>query len=161
MSSAAATAPAGNDYIRRFITTATPERVFAGILNTRGWWDGEIEGGTDRLGDVFTYRYRDIHYSKQELVELVPDRCVAWRVLEADLSFVADRSEWTGTTITFDIVARGQTTELIFTHAGLVPEVECYESCTDAWGLLIGGALKTLIETGRSIPTFNGGASTV
>jgi hypothetical protein len=145
----------GPDYTRSFTTHASPERVFAAVTNPRGWWDGEIAGSTSALDDTFTYRYGDIHYSKQQVTELIPDRRVAWRVTEAQLNFIADTSEWAGTTITFDIVSKGATTELVFTHVGLVPEVECYDTCTDAWGLLIGGALKTYIETGRSIPTFS------
>jgi uncharacterized protein YndB with AHSA1/START domain len=156
MSPAIATArAAGPDYTRRFTTTATPEQVFAAVTNPRGWWDGEHEGSAAKLGDTFTYRYSDIHYSKQEVVELVPNRRVAWRVLDSRLNFIADKSEWTGTTITFDIIPKGELTELVFTHVGLVPDIECYDTCTDAWGSLIGGALKTFIETGKSIPTFS------
>lgn len=80
----------------------------------------------------------------------MPGRRVAWQVLDADLSFLKDRTEWTGTTITFDIVHTGSQTEVTFTHVGLKPEVECYDICTDAWTSLIQGSLKQLIETGKA-----------
>ena len=137
-------------YTSIFRVNQTPEAAFAAIINPRAWWTGAFEGDTAALGDVFTYRYQDIHYSRQEVTELVPGRRVAWRVLDADLSFLKDRTEWTGTTITFDIVHTGSQTEVTFTHVGLKPEVECYDICTDAWTSLIQGSLKQLIETGKA-----------
>ncbi len=137
-------------YTSIFRVNQTPEAAFAAIINPRAWWTGAFEGDTAALDDVFTYRYQDIHYSRQEVTELVPGRRVAWQVLDADLSFLKDRTEWTGTTITFDIVHTGSQTEVTFTHVGLKPEVECYDICTDAWTSLIQGSLKQLIETGKA-----------
>jgi hypothetical protein len=42
-----------------------------------------------------------------------------------------------GTTITFDITEVDGGTQVRFTHVGLVPEFECYDVCSDAWGGLI------------------------
>jgi hypothetical protein len=139
---------------------ASPEAVFAAVNDPRAWWSGAFEGGTAKLGDVFTYRYSDIHYSKQEVTELVPGKRVAWHVLECDLTFLKDRTEWTGTTITFDIAAKDGMTELVFTHVGLKPVVECYDVCSDAWTSLITGSLKQLIETGKgSLPDLEASAA--
>lgn len=137
-------------YTTAFRVSQSPEAAFAAIINPRAWWSGAFEGDTAALGDVFTYRYQDLHSSTQEVTELVPGRRVAWQVLEADLSFLKDRTEWTGTTITFDIARTGGETEVTFTHIGLKPEVECYDICTDAWTALIQGSLKQLIETGKA-----------
>lgn len=150
-----ARAVAGYDYTRTILVKSTPEAAFAAINNVRGWWDGEIVGDTQKLGDIFEYRYADVHYSKQELIEATPFSRIAWRVLDAVLNFVSDKTEWTGTTITFDIVPKGEMTEVTFTHIGLVPAVECYDTCSDAWGGLIGGSLKSLIETGKGEKTFS------
>lgn len=129
---------------------ASPETAFAAINNPRAWWSGEFEGNADRLGEIFSYRYRDFHHSKQEVIELVPNERVAWHVLEGTLSFVEDKTEWTGTTIAFDIGRKDGKTQVVFTHVGLKPAVECFDTCSDAWTSLIAGSLKHLIETGRS-----------
>jgi hypothetical protein len=139
-----------DSYTTSFIVDQTPETAYAAIVNPRAWWSGEHEGLADRIGDVFTYRYKDLHYSKQEVTELVPGKRVAWQVLEGTLSFVEDKTEWAGTTITFDIERKGAVTEVTFTHVGLKPAVECYDTCSDAWRSLIQGSLKQLIATGKT-----------
>jgi hypothetical protein len=35
----------------------------------------------------------------------------------------------------------------VFTHEGLVQDVECYDACTDAWSGYILGSLRNLIMT--------------
>lgn len=130
---------------------ATPDAAYAAIRNVRDWWTGRIEGETARVGDSFTYRYKDLHYSKQRVSEMIPGRRIAWQVLESDLSFLDDPAEWAGTTIVFDIHPIGDTTEVTLTHVGLTAASECYDSCSAGWGSLVQAGLKTLIETGRSL----------
>ncbi len=130
----------------------TPEAAFAAINNVRGWWSGEIEGSTDKFGDEWTYRYKDLHYSKQRITEFVPGKKVTWLVLDSSLSFVEDKSEWNGTNIIFEIARAGDKTEIKFTHVGLVPEGECYGACSNAWGSYINGSLRSLIATGKGQP---------
>ena len=135
-----------------FTVDQTPEEAFAAINEVRAWWSGQIEGGTKKVGDEFTYRYQDVHYSKQRVTELVPGRRVAWLVLDSSLSFIKDKAEWNGTNITFDIARKDDKTEVRFTHEGLGPERECYDLCSDAWGSYITGSLRSLIATGKGKP---------
>jgi uncharacterized protein YndB with AHSA1/START domain len=135
------------NFTTTFSVDQTPDEVFSAITNVRGWWTGEIEGATDKLGDEFTYRYQDVHYSKQKITELVPGQKVVWRVLDAQLASTQDPSEWTGTEITFGISPIGEQTEVRFAHLGLVPDFECFDRCSSAWGLLINTNLRRLITT--------------
>ena len=136
------------DFTTRFTVAQSPETVFAAINDPRAWWSGEFEGDTRQTGDIFTYRYKDLHLSKQQVTELVPVKRVTWRVLESRLNFIEDVTEWDGTTITFDIAPKGDMTEVVFTHVGLKPAGECYDACSDAWTILVQGSLRELIETG-------------
>jgi hypothetical protein len=135
-----------------FSVEQAPQEAFAAINNVRGWWSGQIEGDTDKLGAEFTYRYRDVHFSKQKITEFIPKKRVVWRVLDSNLSFANDQSEWNGTEIVFDISEKGGKTEVHFTHLGLIPEYECYGSCSNAWTMLIQGNLRKLIATGKGQP---------
>jgi hypothetical protein len=127
----------------------TPTEVFGAINDVRGWWTGEIEGDAARVGDEFSYRYPGAHYSKQKIAELVPGKKVVWHVVDAHLEGRKDPTEWTGTGVTFEISSKDGGTEVRFSHLGLVPEFECYDSCSSAWGFFVNGSLKRLITTGE------------
>jgi activator of Hsp90 ATPase-like protein len=135
-----------------FTVDQTPEEVFNAVNNVRGWWSGEIDGPTDKLGAVFTYRYKDLHKSTQKITEFVPGKKVVWHVTDGYLNFVKDKKEWIGTDIVFEIARKNGKTELRFTHIGLVPAFECYGECSGAWGSYINDSLRSLITTGRGQP---------
>jgi hypothetical protein len=140
------------NYNTSFTVDETPEKVFAAINNVRGWWSGNIEGNTAKLGDEWTYRYEDVHYSKQKITESIPGKKVVWLVLDSSLNFIEDKTEWNGTKITFDIAKKGDKTEVQFAHLGLTPEVECYDACSSAWGGYVNSSLRKLITTGKGAP---------
>jgi len=139
-----------SDFTTTLLVDQTPEAAFNAINNVRGWWTGEpgIEGSTGKLGDEFTYRYEPHHYSKQKITELIRGKKVVWTVTGSTINFVENKSEWTGTKITFDIYKKGGKTEVRFTHTGLVPGIECYNDCSNAWGSYI-GSLRNLINSGK------------
>ena len=140
------------DFTTSFLVDQSPEEVFDAINNVRGWWSGEIDGSTDSLGDVFTYRYKDVHRTTQKITEFMPGKKVVWHVTDAELSFVKDKTEWNGTDIVFEIAKKDGKTEVRFTHVGLVPAFECYGGCSGAWGFYINDSLRNLIASGKGEP---------
>ncbi len=140
-------------YTTSFTVDQSPEEVFAAVTNVRSWWSEEIEGRTDLLGAAFRFRSGDLHDSTQKITEFVPGVKVVWHVLNSHIAFVKDSNEWTGTDIVFEISRKGGRTELRFTHVGLVRAIECYASCSDAWGFYINHSLFLLITTGKGEPS--------
>ena len=143
------------DFTKTIVLQCPADEVFKAINTVRGWWQGDIEGSTDKLNDEFTYRMETMHYSKQRIVELVPNQKIVWLVIESELSFTESKFEWTGTQIIFEIVQQDNLTHLRLTHQGLVPKFECYNDCTNGWEMLIQQSLFSLVTTGKGKKVFN------
>jgi hypothetical protein len=142
------------NFTATFFVSQTPEQVFNAINDVRGWWQGEIQGDTENLNDEFSYRMKDVHYSKQRIIESRPFEKVVWEVTDSKLSSFKDENEWTGTKIIFEITEINNKTQVRFTHVGLVPAFACYGDCSWAWGQLIGESLHSLITTGKGTNVF-------
>jgi len=142
------------DLTIRMQVDQTPEEIFNAVRNVRGWWSGyyseEIKGDTEKLNDEFSFRAGGgAHYSRQKLIEVIPNKKVVWLVTDSKLDFLEKKDEWTGTKVSFDISTKGNKTELAFTHEGLTPEIECYNSCAPAWSQYLQNKLLPLITKGK------------
>ena len=128
--------------------------VFKAINNVKAWWQGEILGNNENIGDEFSYRMRDLHYSRQRVIELVSAQKIVWLVTDSKLGTTNSSSEWTGTKIVFELKEIHHKTELRFTHIGLVPDFECYQDCSLGWDGLIQQSLFSFITSGEGKNVF-------
>jgi uncharacterized protein YndB with AHSA1/START domain len=129
-----------------------PSEVFAHLTrDVSQWWGGkDLQGTSVRLGDEFTIRHGDVHFSRQRVVELVPNQRLVWRVTESRLSWLQkDQAEWTDTQMVFELSPHGSGTRLRFTHEGLVPAKECYPDCSQGWGMVIKDYLFRFVTEGK------------
>jgi hypothetical protein len=140
------------NYTTTILVDSAPQAVYKAINNVRGWWSENIQGKTDKLNAEWIYQYKDVHLCKIKIIELVPNRKVVWHVLENYFNFTTDKNEWKGNKIIFEISKKGNQTQLLFTHDGLVPAYECYSVCNDAWTSYINGSLKNLITKEKGNP---------
>jgi len=142
-----------SDFIANFDVEQTPQEVFAAIGNVPGWWSGAVEGVPDRVGAEFTYRVPGVHFCRMRVTDFVPGERMVWRVVESDIEYVGRKTEWNDTEIRFEMAAEGGMTELRFTHQGLVPALECFDACSNAWNALVTKNLQNLIRTGEVQPS--------
>ena len=138
-----------SDFTTTILVDQAPSAVFEAIKHPQNWWPGEIKGSAEKLNDEFTYRYKEFHFSKQRIVEMIPDKKVVWLVTESIINYVEDKNEWTGTKISFEITEQDNKTLLRFSHLGLVPQIECFDSCSNSWSQIIRQSLFSLISTGE------------
>lgn len=129
---------ANNNFQYSFTTSANQTEVFAYLLNPNNWWIGlfgeTITGNSKAINDEFSFRAGNgVHYSHQQLIDLVPDKKIVWLVTESHLSFLQHPNEWANTNICFELEQEGSHTKVTFTHEGLVPSIECYNGCSTAW----------------------------
>jgi len=135
-----------------FFVDQPANEVFNAVSNIAKWWTENVKGNAQKLNDEFTVQFEDIHFSKQQLVEVVPNKKVVWLVTESDLSWLKNKQEWTDTRIVFEMTDQGNGTQFQFTHIGVTPGVECYNGCTSAWNQYVASSLFKLITTGKGQP---------
>ena len=83
---------------------------------------------------------------------MIPNKKSIWLATESKLNFIKDKSEWTNTTISFEISNHDNKTQISFTHFGLAPNVECYNSCVKGRTYFINESLFTLLTEGKEMP---------
>ena len=140
------------DYHITLTVDAAPPEVFKNINNVAAWWNDEVKGSSQQLNDEFTVQFGDMHVSTQKLIEVVPDKKVVWLVTGSQLNFIKDKQEWNNSKISFELSKHEGKTRINFTHFGLVPEIECYNSCTKGWDYYIKGSLLKLLTEGKGTP---------
>jgi Activator of Hsp90 ATPase homolog 1-like protein len=130
----------------------TAEDVFNHINDVSKWWSKDYEGSSTKLNDEFTICHPDLHYSKQKLIEVIPNQKIVWLVTDSKLNWLQkDKDEWTNTKMVFDITTEDKKTVIHFTHEGLVPEKECFQMCAQGWDFVIKNCLFNLITVGKAI----------
>jgi hypothetical protein len=142
------------NYAESFTTTIevskSPSDVFHCLTDVSKWWGGEdFEGNSTNLNDVFTVHHPGAHFSKQKLIEVIPENKMVWLVTESTLNWLEKTHEWQNTRMIFELSMKENKTVLRFTHQGLVPQKQCFARCAEGWNMVINNWLLNFILSGE------------
>jgi hypothetical protein len=139
------------DYTCSITAQTTAPEAFENICRVSEWWAIGYEGKSHKLNDVFTVRFGDT-WVTFKLTEVIAGKKIAWHVTDCFLHWLNDKTEWKNTDVVFEILEKENATQINFTHVGLAPQVECYDTCIKGWNEYITGSLSNLIATGKGQP---------
>jgi hypothetical protein len=140
-----------NSFSTAIIVAKSAKEIFSCIKKVPNWWSNDFEGYSSDLNDEFIIHHPNAHFSKQKLVEVIPEKKIVWLVTESRLYWLQNQDEWTNTKMIFEIGSDGDKSVLCFTHEGLIPGKECYERCTQGWTMVIKERLFDFITNGKTI----------
>lgn len=144
-------------HYRHDVLIAAPASAIYDALTTprgiHGWWTVTADVGT-AVGERITVRFGQT-FKVMRVEVLRPGNEVRWSVVDSHLhvpGVLTRTNEWIGTTIVFRLSQHSaSTTRLELEHIGLIPEVECYDICSQGWVQFL-GSLKQYVETGTGSP---------
>ena len=132
------------DYSATLTVVSSAGEAFESINSVSKWWT-EIDGSSQKLNDVFTVHFGKV-FITHKVVELIPEKKIVWHVTDSNVK------EWKDTKISFEISTKNNSTEINFVHLGIVPGLECYDSCVKGWNKFIKESLFELIAKGKEVP---------
>ena len=128
---------------------ATVAALFTSAAGVSRWW-GPTEGDA-AVGGTLTTGFGDHGVNSVRVLEAGPTR-VVWESVTVDGTTPTRHApEWLGSTMEFDIRPAGSGTELRFRHAGLTPQLECWDDCFAGWTHFM-ASIETFAATGTGTP---------
>ena len=110
---------------------ATVAALFTSAAGVSRWW-GPTEGDA-AVGGTLVTSFGAYGVNAMRVLRAGPAR-VVWESVASDGTTPTGHTlEWLGTTVELDILPAGTGTELTFRHAGLTPQLECWDDCFAAW----------------------------
>ncbi|HEV3224125.1 MAG TPA: SRPBCC domain-containing protein [Puia sp.] len=100
----------------------SPNDVFNNLINLKKWWPEDFEGEDIKLNSEFIFTTGDSHYSKNKVIEFVPNEKLVWLATESIRK--TDNFDWTGTKMIFELTHKDNYTIVKFTYDGVVLENE-------------------------------------
>jgi len=139
------------NYHRQLTLDKNAQDVLDEISQVSDWWAKDLTGSSVDINDVFTVHFGETFVTFQ-VTELVHGKTLVWHVNDCNLPWQKDKKEWTDTEVVWEVSPKNGSTQVDFTHVGLIPEVECYDNCVKGWDFYLLESLKKLITEGRGLP---------
>jgi hypothetical protein len=139
-------------YQSSFTAKVSPKEATEKISRVPEWWGKNFEGKSQELNDVFTVRFPNGDRYQAKVAEIQPDTKIIWEFLDTYQGWVKNPTEWVGTKIIWEVTPQKEGVEVKMTHVGLVPELECFDTCSQAWQYLMQQSLFTFLNEGKGGP---------
>lgn len=123
-----------------------PGEVFSHLIQLSKWWPEEYVGDQVKLNSEFIFKIGTEHFSKNKVIELIPNKKVVWLVTESLRK--TDNFEWTGTKMIFQLTSAENNTLLEFTYDGVILENE-YDRLVQVCDMVIKEKLYNFITDNK------------
>jgi hypothetical protein len=110
------------NYTVEIEVSKSPDDVFNHLINLKKWWPEDFKGEDIKLDSEFIFTTGDSHYSKNKVIEFMPDKKLVWLATESIRK--TDNFDWTGTKMIFELTPKDDNTIVKFTYDGVVLENE-------------------------------------
>jgi len=135
----------------------TVSALFASAAGVSRWW-GPTEGDA-AVGGTLVTSFGEHGVNAMRVLEAGPARVVWQSVALEATTPTGHTQEWLNTTMEFDIrpaptgnaTGTSTGTELRFRHAGLTPQLECWDACFAAWTYFM-TSIEAAATTGTGTP---------
>ncbi|MGI9391322.1 MAG: hypothetical protein ACR2O1_14790 [Boseongicola sp.] len=133
--------------------TAAFDAVTKGIEH---WWT-RPDNPLTKVGDRAKFTFPPGRsYWTFELTKADPSGHVEWECVDALHIHEGQpkeiETEWLGTKVLWSIKQDGSHTDIEIEHAGLQPELHCYDVCKAGWDIFVLDSLRNYLETGEGSP---------
>lgn len=142
-----------HDYQKSIEVQKPADEVYDAITkHISDWWSNDLTGSARDAGDCFTIAFGKTKKT-MEISEVIPNQKVVWTCVQAyiDMSSLANKSEWTGTQLIWQLNTEHRNTTLTFLHKGLNQNLQCYNVCETGWNTFL-ASLESYLKTGKGNP---------
>jgi hypothetical protein len=140
-----------NDFTSSISAKISAYEAVKKISNVPSWWGVTFTGSSEKQNDHFIAKMGGDSFFNFTVAELIPDKRVVWLVTDCNMPWYSDKKEWANTRLIFDLSENNGMTEVIFTHEGLTPDVECYKDCEPGWTHWIKTSLFSYFNSGTGV----------
>ncbi|HEV2695998.1 MAG TPA: SRPBCC domain-containing protein [Verrucomicrobiae bacterium] len=139
------------NYHATFHISITPQEAIKKINHVAAWWGQDFSGSARQLDDVFTIRFGET-WVTFKVVDVMPAERLEWEIIDCHLPWLIDKAEWKNTNLIWELSAEHGLTRIGFIHVGLIPEMECYDTCSAGWDFYLKESLFKLLTENQGRP---------
>jgi len=140
-------------YSSDFLITVTPEVVFKAITKDIDKWWTVASNSASKVGDTLTVKFEEGTFWEMRVTKDIVNKYLVWHVTNGNhnLDDLSKKNEWIDTMIKWKIEKNGTGSKVSFIHKGLVPTLECYDTCNNGWDYFL-TSLQSYLNRGEGNP---------